>query len=68
MRGADICACCVNSFHAGPREGSTSCLPCGGLGSVECLCCSGAAAIMFPLCCVVAPEGQRGQGLYRKCG
>lgn len=57
VRVADICACCVNSFHAGPREGPTSCLPWGGLGLVECLCCAGGMQlcsghnVSFLLCC-----------------
>lgn len=32
-------------------------------GCNKCWCCADGL-----LCCGVAPEGQRGQGLYRKCG
>lgn len=70
VRAADICARCVNSFRAGPREGSTSCLPCGRLWSAECLCCAGGLQrcsgrnVSCVLCC--SPSGSTGSRFIQK--
>lgn len=67
------CACFINSFHMEVRRGVDLVLNHVGVWEGwRCWCsvdelewCSGHNG---SLCCGLAPEGQRGQGLFRKCG